>query len=67
MGEMGRATCMICGRELPIDQMKQTFTGRTKYRCYECIANGEKQVKARIGASFNNGFAKRLKEQSGWK
>lgn len=67
MGEMGRATCMICGRELPIDQMEQTFTGRTKYRCYECIANGEKQVKARIGASFNNGFAKRLKEQNGWR
>ena len=67
MGEMGRATCMICGKEFPIDQMEQTFTGRTKYRCCECIANGEKQIKARISASFNNGFAKRLKERERWK
>ena len=67
MGEMGRATCMICGRELPIDQMKATFTGRLRYRCYDCMAEGEKQIKARISASFNNGFAKRLKEQNGWR
>lgn len=67
MGEMGRATCMICGRELPIDQMKATFTGRTRYRCYDCIAEGEKQVKARIGESFSHGYVKKLKERDRWK
>ena len=67
MGKMGNATCMICGREFPIDEMETTFIGRRKYRCRECVSNGEKQVKARISASFNNGFAKRLKERDGWK
>ena len=67
MGEMGRATCMICGRELPIDQMKATFTGKLRYRCYDCIAEGEKQVKARICDSFNHGYVKKLKERDGWK
>ena len=67
MGEMGRATCMICGRELPIIEMESTFTGRRKYRCHECVSNGDKQVRARICASFNNGFAKKIKEQNGWR
>lgn len=59
MGEMGSATCMICGRKLPIQQMESIFTGRTKYRCYECISNGNQQVKSRIC----NGYMKRLKER----
>ncbi len=32
----------------------------------QSIANGEKQIKARISALFNNGLAKRLKEKK-WK
>lgn len=67
MGEMGRATCMICGREFPVEQMEVTFTGRTKYRCYECIVEGEKQVKAKVCSSLNNGYAKRMKERNRWK
>lgn len=67
MGKMGSATCMICGRELPVEKMEVTFTGRVKYRCYECIADGEKQIAARVSASLNNGFAKRLRERNEWK
>ena len=67
MGKMGRATCMICGKELPVEWMEPIFTGRVKYRCYECIADGEKQIAARVSASLNNGFAKRLRERNGWK
>lgn len=67
MGKVGSATCMICGKRLPVDQMEMTFIGRPKYRCYDCIANGEKQVAARISDSLNNGFVKRLKERNEWK
>lgn len=66
MGEMGRATCMICGRELPVEQMEVTFTGRRKYRCYDCIKNGEKEVAAKVNSSLNNGFAKRMRERNEW-
>lgn len=66
MGEMGRATWMICGRELPVEQMEVTFTGRVKYRCYDCIKNGEKEVAAKVNASLNNGFAKRMRERNEW-
>ena len=67
MGEMGSATCIICGRELPVEHMEMTFTGRPRYRCYDCIAKGDKQVSARVCESFNNGFAKKIKEQNGWR
>lgn len=67
MGKMGRATCMICGREFPIEQMEMTFTGRVKFRCYECIENGDKQVVARLGEAYIHGRGKRLKERDEWK
>ena len=67
MGKMGSATCMICGKEFPVEQMESIFVGRTKYRCYKCIADGEKQVAARISTSMSSGFAKRLRERNEWK
>lgn len=67
MGKMGRATCIICGREFPIDQMDKTFTGKTKYRCRECVENGSKQVLARISESYIHGRTKRIKERNEWK
>lgn len=67
MGKMGCATCMICGRNLPIEQLEFTFTGSPKYRCYTCIATGEKQVAARIGESLTHGYAKKMKERNEWK
>lgn len=67
MGKMGRACCMICGKELPIEDMKATFTGRTQYRCYECIANGEKQVSGRISESCTHGYVKKLRERNRWR
>ena len=67
MGEMGRATCMICGKEFPIDQMEKVFTGRVRYRCRECMENGEKQVLARINESYMHGRTKKMKERNEWK
>lgn len=67
MGEMGRATCMICGAELPIEQMERSFTGRPKYRCFKCVADGEKQVMARISESYIHGRGKRMKERDEWR
>ena len=67
MGEMGSATCIICGRELPMSELEPTFTGRMRYRCFDCIADGDKQAKARIDASFSHGYAKKLKERKEWK
>lgn len=66
MGEMGKATCMICGGEFNKSEMEETFTGRPQYRCMKCIALGNKIVNARIRDSFTSGFAKKMKEQR-WK
>ena len=66
MGKMGSATCMICGKEFPIEQMEEVFTGRVKYRCLKCVADGEKQVKARIDTSLRHGKMRRAQEQK-WK
>lgn len=41
MGEMGRATCIVCGEEFDISEMESIFTGRTRYRCHKCIAEGK--------------------------
>lgn len=63
MGEMGRATCVICGNEFPIKDMEPVMVSRyTKYRCLKCVANGDKQVFARM-----NGRVKQAKECSQWK
>ena len=66
MGKMGSATCVVCGRELPIEQMELTFTGRPKYRCYKCVAEGNKQAKARMDESYAIRYAKGMKENK-WK
>lgn len=67
MGEMGRVTCVICGREFDISEVEPIFTGRTRYRCFGCISDGKKQVNQRIRTSFTNGYAKRMMEKQRWK
>lgn len=67
MGEMGRATCIVCGRELPVEEMESIFIGRTRYRCFKCVSNGNKQSSARVSASLANGYAKKMKERNRWK
>ena len=62
MGEMGRATCVVCGEEFDISDMEATFTGRPRYRCYRCVANGNKQAKARMDSSFAIRCSKRKNE-----
>lgn len=62
MGEMGRATCIVCGEEFDISDMEATFTGRPRYRCYRCVANGNKQAKARMDSSFAIRYSRRKKE-----
>ena len=67
MGKMGSATCIVCNREFPIEQMEPIFTGRIKYRCAECVTEGDKQVVARHCESYSRGFFKRIEEKEGWK
>lgn len=67
MGKMGRAICVVCGNEFDIEDMEPIFTGRTRYRCMKCRANGDKQLSAKISASLSHGYAKRLKEREKWK
>ena len=62
MGEMGRATCIVCGEEFDISDMEETFTGRPRYSCYRCVASGNKQAKARMDSSFAIRCARRKKE-----
>ncbi len=62
MGEMGRATCVICGKELPVEWMEPIFTGRLRYRCFKCVAEGNKQAKARMDSSFAIRYSRRVKE-----
>lgn len=66
MGKMGSATCIVCGKEFPIEQMEATFTGRLRYRCYKCVAEGNKQAKARMDESYAIRYAKGMKENK-WK
>lgn len=40
-------TCDVCGEEFDIMYMHKIFTGRTKYLCRECYANGNRQISAR--------------------
>ena len=63
MGEMGRATCIVCGEEFDISEMESTFTGRTRYRCHKCVAEGNKQAKARIDSSYAIRYSRRVKEK----
>ena len=58
---------MICGKEFPIEQMEPIFTGRIKYRCMDCIAEGDKQVVARHFESHSRGFFKRIEEKEEWR
>lgn len=67
MGKVGSATCIVCGREFPKDQMDAIFIGRTRYRCRECIADGDKQVMARVCDSHSRGFIKKLRERDEWR
>lgn len=66
MGKMGSAVCIICGKEFPIEQMEPTFTGRLRYRCRECVAEGNRQAKARMDESYAIRYARGLKENK-WK
>ena len=66
MDEMGSATCIICGKEFPVEQMEPIFTGRLRYRCYECAIEGNKQAKARMNESYVIRYARGMKETK-WK
>ena len=66
MGKMGSATCVICGKELPVEWMEPIFTGRLRYRCHECAVEGNKQAKARMDESYAIRYAKGMKENK-WK
>lgn len=63
MGEMGRATCIVCGEEFDISEMESIFTGRTRYRCHKCVAEGNKQAKARMDSSYAIRYSRRVKEK----
>lgn len=68
MGKMGRATCIVCGKEFDIDEMESMFIGRrARYRCMGCVENGEKQAKARVSESFCHGLAKEMRMKNKWK
>lgn len=63
MGEMGRATCVVCGEEFDISEMESIFTGRTRYRCHKCVTEGNKQARARMDESYAIRYANRVKER----
>lgn len=65
MGKMGHATCIVCGKEFDISEMESIFTGRTRYRCLNCVKEGNKQAKARMDLSSIR-YSKRAKEKK-WK
>ena len=66
MGKMGSATCVICGKELDRSEMEPIFTGRVRYRCYKCVAEGNKQAKARMDQSRAIRYSRGIKEGK-WK
>ena len=66
MGKMGSVACIVCGKEFPIEQMEPTFTGRLRYRCRECVAEGNRQARARMSESCAIWYARRLKKNE-WK
>lgn len=66
MGEVGRATCIVCGEEFDKSEMEEIFVGRVRYRCMKCVTQGDKQARARITESFRHGVLKKIQEQK-WK
>lgn len=66
MGKVGRATCIVCGEEFDKNEMEEIFVGRVRYRCMKCVAQGDKQARARITESFRHGALKKIQEQR-WK
>lgn len=57
------AKCMICGRELPVDEMESVFTGRTRYMCFDCRKLGSRQVSKRYDDFFNTAGGRKLLER----
>lgn len=41
------ATCSVCGEEYDKEKMRKLFTGRVRYICPRCHANGNKQIEAK--------------------
>ena len=54
--------CCVCGKELPLVDMEPVFTGRTKYICFKCLKQGNKEIIGHRGDYFNSYNGKKLKE-----
>jgi hypothetical protein len=45
---MSTVRCALCGCEVPEAQAVRLFTGRPRYVCLSCYAQGDRQVRQRL-------------------
>lgn len=45
---MSTVKCALCGSEVPEAQAVRMFTGRPRYVCLSCYAQGDRQVRQRL-------------------
>lgn len=60
------AKCCVCGKEVTPDVDCETrFTGRLKYVCLECKADGNKQIIAQRAEYFDKTYEGQRRKENG--